>query len=60
MCAVALLALASASGGSWHWCDLPHYTGMPALEDVQLGIFLVLLDGVLEVSRRYLFGVAYP
>jgi len=60
MCAVALLASASASGGSWHWYDLLHSTKIPALEDLQLEIFSVLLDSVLEVSRRYLFGVAYP
>jgi hypothetical protein len=60
MCAVALLVLASASGGSWLCYNLPHYTKMPTLEDLQLEIFSVLLDSVLEVSRRCFFGVPYP
>jgi hypothetical protein len=60
MCVAALLVLASASGGSWLWYDLPHYTKMPTLEDLQVEIFSVLLDNVLEVSRRYFLGVTYP
>lgn len=56
MCGVALLVLASASGGSW----LCYYTKMPTLEDLRLEIFSVLLNSVLGVSRRYFFGVTYP
>jgi hypothetical protein len=33
---------------------------MPTLEDLQLEIFSVLHDNVLEVSRRYFLGVTYP
>jgi hypothetical protein len=33
---------------------------MAALEYLQLEIFFMLLDSILEVSRRSLFGVAYP
>jgi hypothetical protein len=33
---------------------------MATLEYLQLEIFLMLLDSILEVSRGYLFGVAYP